>query len=112
MGQPELVASPHVAPAAFGGPCINYRYKHKHRKACCGCDPPINVVLSVTNPRDCHCIVNVPVCIPACCTDAPCVDGRCAIFGRGIVTYEWCCGYKLTVTFKRSGDLLVTYFGK
>jgi hypothetical protein len=104
---PATLASP--APACCE-PCIQYRTKHRRRKTCCACEPPINIMLAVENPRTC-CIVDVPVCIPGCCTDAPSADGRCGIFGRGIVKYQWCCGYKVTVAFNKHGDILVTYHG-
>lgn len=93
-------------------PCIVYRHHGRCRKACCTCDPPIQTVLLVKNPADCRCCyVEVPVCIPACCTQPPCVDSRCGLFGRGIVDYEYCCGFRIRVIFRRCGDVVVHYFG-
>ena len=37
------------------------------------------------------------LCIPGCCDGAPCVDEHCGLLGRGYVTYQWKCGYKVKV---------------
>ncbi|MCE9548713.1 MAG: hypothetical protein K8T25_24815 [Planctomycetia bacterium] len=97
-------------------PCIEYRTKRPCRKACCdcGCDckPPQKEKLTVKDPCCCTaCPIEVPVCLPACCKGKPCVSDRCGVLGRGVVTYTWCNGYTLTVTFKNCGDVLVTYYG-
>jgi hypothetical protein len=92
-------------------PCITYLTKRPCRKACCGCEPPISTVLTVPVPRECDSYFEVPVCIPACCCGEPTVKCRKGVFNCGVVTYRWCCGYKLTVTFKKCGDVLVTYYG-
>ena len=99
------------APKCCDAPCIDYRYRRPCRKACCECAPPQKLTLCVKDPCCCVSTVKVPVCVPSCCKGEPCVSGRCGVLGRGVVTYEWCCGYKLTVTFKKCGDLTVTYFG-
>jgi len=88
-------------------PCIIYRTRGR-QLACCGCEPPIQTILQVKDPASC-CVVDVPVCLPGCCTDVPEVCDRCGLFGRGIVTYDWCCGFSVRVTFKLNGDVLVTY---
>lgn len=98
------------APKCCYNPCIEYRHVHRWKKACCGCGT-MNMVLTVEDPCKCGCARDVPVCIPCCCTGEPCVKSRCGLLGRGVVTYEWCCGYKLTVAFKKCGDVVVTYFG-
>jgi len=93
-------------------PCIVYRHHGRCRRACCTCAPPVKTVLLVKNPADCReCYVEVPVCIPACCTQPPCVDGRCGLFGRGVVDYDYCCGFRIRVIFRRCGDVVVHYFG-
>jgi len=91
--------------------CIDYRYRRPCRKACCECAPPQKLTLCVKDPCCCDYSVKVPVCIPSCCKGKPVVCERCGLFGRGVVTYEWCCGFKLTVTFKTCGNVVVTYFG-
>lgn len=92
-------------------PCIDYRYRRPCRKVCCECAPPQKLTLCVPDPCCCNSSVKVPVCVPSCCKGKPCVSDRCGLLGRGVVTYQWCCGYKLTVTFKKCGDVTVTYFG-
>jgi hypothetical protein len=99
------------APKCCDVPCIEYRTRRPCHKVCCGCQPPQKMTLTVKDPCCCGCALKVPVCVPACCKGEPCVNGRCAALGRGVVTYSWCCGYKLTVTFKKCGDVMVTYFG-
>lgn len=85
-------------------PCITYRH-HGHRKVCCGCAPSYETVLCATNPKTC-CPVNIPVCVPGCCTGAPSMTCR-----HHTVRYEWCCGYKVTVRFKHNGDVVVVSRG-
>lgn len=103
--------APSCGPQCSYNPCIEYRHVHRWKKACCG-SGTMNMVLTVEDPTKCGCAVEVPVCVPCCCTSEPCVKSRCGLLGRGVVTYEWCCGYKLTVTFKKCGDVVVTYFGR
>ncbi len=89
--------------------CITYRYKGRCRRTCCGCEPNIETVLTVPDCRRCGCgCFAVPVCIPGCCTDVPCVKSRCALFGRGVAVYTWCCGYKIVVNITKCGDVIVT----
>lgn len=78
---------------------------------CKCCLPPVNVVLQVKEPCGC-CLIDVPVCIPACCTGAPEVHCRRGVFGRHVVTYDWCCGYHLKIVMTKHGDLIVHYFGQ
>lgn len=54
----------------------------------------------------------MPVCLPGCCVGEPKVCTDRGLFGRHVVWYEWCCGFSVKVTFKRSGELLVTYVGR
>jgi hypothetical protein len=102
-----------VAPNVTSGPCcpcIEYRH-HGRPICCCDCNAPpeIKTVLMVKNPATC-CTVPIPVCLPGCCTDEPCVWSRCGILGRGIVHYEYCCGVKIIVTFRACGDIVVSYY--
>lgn len=93
-------------------PHISYRYTGHHRRNCCSHQPQMTVLLSVKSPEKCNaCPVEVPVCVPACCVDVPCVSARRTLIGCGQVTYEWRCGVSVTVRFQRDGDLLVTYHG-
>lgn len=85
-------------------PCITYRH-HGHHKVCCGCAPSYETVLCATNPRTC-CPVNIPVCVPGCCTGAPTMTCH-----HNTVRYEWCCGYRVTVRFKHNGDVKVVSRG-
>ena len=47
---------------------------------------------------------------PGCCGE-PKIDCRSALFGDGIVTYTWCCGFSASIKFKKCGEVLVTYRG-
>jgi hypothetical protein len=107
--QPELL--PPGGPVVSAcKPCITYRDRGC-RDICCGCEPPMQTVLLVKDPVTC-CCVEVPICLPPCCTDAPKVCGREGLFGRGIVDYDWCCGFSVKVTFRARGDIVVTYTGR
>jgi hypothetical protein len=89
-------------------PCVIY--KHCGR-CCCDCSPPVKQVLLVKDPCDCCCVAEIPVCLPACCKEA-CVSSKCGLRGRrGVVTYEYDCGVCVTFTFRRCGDVVVTYRG-
>jgi hypothetical protein len=91
-------------------PCIEYRH-HGRPICCCDCNAPadIKTVLLVKNPATC-CTVPIPVCLPGCCTDEPCVRSRCGVLGRGVVHYDYCCGVKIIVTFRACGDIVVSYY--
>ncbi|MDX1964615.1 MAG: hypothetical protein SFX18_15800 [Pirellulales bacterium] len=88
-------------------PCITYRERGV-RRSCLSDQPDFASTLLVCNPRT-GCTVCVPVCLPVCCLDEPCVDSRKGLFQRGIVTYEYACGLRIVVVFDRHGDLTVTY---
>ena len=79
------------------------------RKGDCLCAPPIQTVLVVPNGQCGQCAVEVPVCLPACCTDAPRVEARRGLLGRTRVLYRWCCGFEVEVVFCCNGDLIVHY---
>lgn len=93
-------------------PCFRYKtHRLFVKKACpCACGPPTEVILQVTDPR-CNCYVDVPVCLPSCCEGIPCITSRCGLFKRGIVEYEWCCGFKIKMVFKDCGKIDVHYYG-
>jgi hypothetical protein len=90
--------------------CISYK-RHCLGPKCRCCEPPMTILLPVKEPCGC-CVVEVPVCVPACCTDAPKVHCRRGLFGRYIVTYDWCCGNHVKIVMTRHGDLIVHYFGQ
>lgn len=90
-------------------PCITYR--HRGPKLCCTCEPPVKTVLKVKDPCTC-CEVEIPVCLPACCKGEPTVCCTTGAFCRDVVIYEWCCGFSVRVTFKHTGDLIVTTWGR
>jgi hypothetical protein len=85
-------------------PCIDYRHRGKRF-----CGPTAQTVLLVKDPTTC-CCVEIPVCLPVCCLDdCAKVSSRCGLFGRGIVRHDYCCGVSVVVTFKKNGDIVVTY---
>lgn len=71
------------------------------------CPPTKTILLDVQNPACCHDCTTVKVCVPACCEGPPKVCARCGVLGRGIVTYEWCCGHRVTVVFTAVGTVRV-----
>lgn len=91
--------------------CIKYHHHGRLRKICCGCDEPIKMVLAVKDPC-CCCTVDVEVCLPGCCKEAPSVCSHPGIFGRQIVEYTWCCGYRVKVIFDRCGDVAVHSYAR
>lgn len=97
-------------PVCCPKPCISYR--HCGPKLCCGpCEPPVQTVLKVKDPCTC-CEIEVPLCIPACCKGEPTLCCGRGFLGRSTVEYEWCCGYRVRVAFKRCGDLIVSTWGR
>ena len=91
--------------------CIKYRHHCTLRKTCCGCCEDIKMVLSVKDPC-CCCNVDVSVCVPGCCKDVPSVCNHNGVFGRNVVEYTWCCGYRVKVVFDRCGDVTVHTYGR
>lgn len=89
--------------------CIAYK---SHRFLRCKWDRchTQQVVLQVPDYCSC-CLVEVPVCIPACCSGAPTVCAHDGCFGRDVVEYSWCCGYHLKVVFDRCGNVVVHSYG-
>lgn len=116
---PTKAAKPAPAPAPKANcapqkaccpaPCISY--VDRSCRPCCDNRPPVKTVLKVVNPCTC-CTVDVPVCLPACCEGTPSVCARCGIIlCRSVVTYDWCCGYRVVVRFNACGDVTVVYRG-
>ena len=88
-------------------PCVTYR----GCLDCCG--PKVSQVLMVKDPCDCccnPCVAEIPVCLPACCTQ-PCINCKCGLLGRGVVTYSYDCGTCVTIVFRKCGDVIVKYSG-
>jgi hypothetical protein len=71
------------------------------------CPPPVQKVLCVTDPCT-GCTKQVCVCVPACCTEEPCVTCRRGFLGRTVLTYTWnCCCHSVDVVITRRGDVRV-----
>ncbi len=91
--------------------CISYRPHHVRRGVCCDCcAEPIQTILHVQDPCTC-CPIEVPVCVPGCCTDAPCMTTRRGLFGRTITEYSWCCGFRVKIIMTRGNDIIVHTYG-
>ncbi len=105
-------ASPVCDPACAPGPCCQptITYVHHGCKVCCGCQPPIETSLAVQIPCGCTCMtVNVPVCLPGCCTGTPQVNSHWGPLGRGVVRYDYCCGVSVKIIVRCTGDIVVHY---
>ncbi|WP_425619230.1 hypothetical protein NA78x_002968 [Anatilimnocola sp. NA78] len=109
---PAVVAAPSCAPVCAPKccpPCISYR----HHKGCKCFDPckTVELILHVKDPCTC-CLVEVPVCMPVCCSGDPEVCCHKGFMGRQVVEYSWACGFSLKVVFDRRGnDVVVHYYG-
>lgn len=112
--EPEAAATAVVEPASICcAPqyCISYRPHHVRRSVCCdGCVEPVQTILHVQDPCTC-CPIEVPVCVPGCCTDAPCVTTRRGLFGRTVTEYCWCCGFRVKIIMTRGHDIIVYTYG-
>ena len=95
----------HQAPVAS-----NVRYVQHRPCRTCGCGPSYKTTLAVYDPCS-RCMIDVPVCLPGCCTGAPQAGGRGGLFGQGITNFSWCCGYKVRVVVSRHGAVTVHYYG-
>ena len=89
--------------------CIAYK-SHRFLRCKWDCCATQKVVLQVPD-HCCCCLVEVPVCIPACCSGAPTVCAHDGCLGRDVVEYSWCCGYHLKVVFDRCGNVTVHSYG-
>lgn len=114
---PQLVSKASLSDPNAGvleaAPCCPQRcivYRHHGPKLCCGCEPPTPTTLRVEDPCTC-CPVDISVCLPACCTGAPSICCHKGILGRTVVTYDWCCGFRVTVRFLANGDIVVATRG-
>ncbi|MCI0684775.1 MAG: hypothetical protein L0Y71_21975 [Gemmataceae bacterium] len=76
----------------------------------CPPPPPIHVVLKVCHPCT-HCEYEVMVCIPACCTDVPCVSHHRTLIGAGKTVYEWKSGHQVVIRFPNGGGYRVIQRG-
>lgn len=90
--------------------CVRYVQHCPHRKTCCDCGSSYQTVLTVIDPNTC-CPVDVPVCLPSCCTGQPLCSARHGLLGRGITSYSWCCGYTVRIVIGIHGDVTVHYYG-
>lgn len=92
-------------------PRIDYR-THRSARKMLRCQGDMQTVVVAENPADCcACPVEVPMCIPACCTGLPSWTSDRGLLGRGIVEYCWPCGFSAKVVFKHNGDIKVRYRG-
>lgn len=85
---------------------------YRHHKGCVCFDPckTTPLVLQVKDPCAC-CLVEVPVCMPTCCSGDPKVCCHKGFMHRQVVEYSWDCGFSLKVVFDRKGDIVVHYYG-
>ena len=91
---------------------VNICYRHVGRRHTC-CDPclePINTTLTVCHPCT-GCTIEVPVCLPGCCTGSPTACDRGTLIGAGLTRFDWCCGFSVVVRYQRCGDITVVYRG-
>lgn len=91
--------------------CIKYKHHITLRKTGSKCVEPIKTILVVKDPCNC-CEVEIPVCLPGCCTGEPKLCSHPGILGRNIVEYEWCCGFRVKIVFDRCGDITVHTYGR
>jgi hypothetical protein len=91
-------------------PCVEYR-THLSARRMLRCTSQVQVTMAVDNPADCkNCAVEIPMCIPCCCTGEPTVTSECGLLGRGIVEYCWPCGFRAKVVFRPAlCDVVVHY---
>ena len=102
-------AAPNTGPVVHPAPPIDYdTHRGARRMYRSG---QIQMVVVAQDPAD-GCCYEIPLCIPACCTDAPKVSSGRGIFGRGVVEYCWSCGFRAKVKFRHIlGDVKVEYQG-
>lgn len=98
---PEKLANVHPAPP------IDYETHRKARRMYHS--GQVQMIMVTQDPAD-GCCYEIPICVPACCTDAPKVSSGRGIFGRGVVEYCWSCGFVAKVKFRHVlGDVKVDY---
>ena len=105
-------AVPAAPPASqLATPHIAYR-THLGARRMLRRNAPINVSVVAEHPDPCiDCAVEVPLCIPCCCTGEPVVTSHRGLLGRGVVEYCWSCGFRAEVVFRNRGDMVVHYRG-
>jgi len=85
--------------------CCDRLIDYKHlRPRLEPCGPRYETDLLVKDLCAC-CFVQVPVCLPACCTGEPQVRHK----GKHVVEYTWCSGYKVRIIVLRNGRVFVHY---
>ena len=89
---------------------VHYVHHRPHRKTCCGYGASYQTVLTVIDPKTC-CPVDVPVCLPACCTGQPHCRGHRGLLGRGVAVCTWGCGYTVRIIVGHHGKVAVHYYG-
>lgn len=88
-----------------------YRQHHVRRQVCCDpCLPNVEMVLQVTDPCTC-CPIDVPVCVPGCCTEPPCVTKRGGVGGRSITEFTWRNGFRVRIVHTPRDLLVVHTYG-
>lgn len=112
---PPAVAPAVAAPAVKVATCEPVKccvlcYKQHPGCGCYDSCKRMELMLQMKDPCTC-CLVEVPVCIPACCTTAPTVCCHKGFLHRQVVEYSWSCGFKLKVIFNKHGSAVVHYFG-
>lgn len=115
MVQGPMVQAPMFKAAMFQAPsktianvapcscerCIIYKHL---RPRCEPCGPRYETVLFAKDPCTC-CDVQVPVCLPTCCTGEPQICCK----GLRVTEYTWCTGYKVRVIVAGNGKVIVHY---
>jgi hypothetical protein len=96
-------------PVCCYNPCIKYVDATRCCK-CCDDGPTVQTVLMVKDPCTC-CMVEVPVCIPACCVGEPCVNAKVGALGNGKIFYTWPTGFEVKVVINKRGNITVIYLG-
>lgn len=94
-------------------PCIHYHHHCTLLKTCrcCECCEPQKAVMTVTDPCCCDRTAEIPICLPGCCEGEPRVCESVCL-GRGVVEFEWCCGFRVRVVFQKCGDIAVHTYGR
>jgi hypothetical protein len=69
----------------------------------------VSILMLTKDPAD-GCYYQIPLTVPTCCVGEPRVSGGRGLLGRGIVAYEWPCGFKAKIKFRHIlGDVKVDY---
>jgi hypothetical protein len=105
-----LVAGLVVIGALVMSPAAGDAHGLLRRDCCPPPPPPIPIVLKVCHPCT-GCEYDVKVCIPACCTDLPCVSHQRTLIGDGKTVYTWKSGHTVVVRFPSGGGYRVIQRG-